>query len=341
MGEYRRDNARDWAKEHMRGVCGCLLPTFNTSLTQINEAAIRHDIRREAELGYWGTLLVSECGTTTAEMRQVIDIAVDEASRCGLATMLLAAFPTLLETIEMVRYGRAAGVDLALLSYPLTFHPRSEEDVFAFTRAVAEASDLALMLFCVHQWDFGYLHPSGFSPDLVGRLLDELPSIVAVKNEVGGPGVGGIADIFRRFGERVVVSDPFEQNAPAWVPAFGMQFMGSSNYEYLGAAPVRMFELLQAEKFDEAMEIYWRVHPARQANAQLAGSYMPGAGLIHRMLWKYQYWLNGFNGGPVRQPHLRLMAGQRALARRGLVDSGIEIAPGDDDDFFVGRCPMD
>lgn len=341
MATYAREEARSWAREHMRGVCGCLLPTLNNSLTRINEAAIRHDLRREAELGYWGTLLVSECGTSDAEMCDVVDISVEEARRLGLRTMLAGSFPTLERTIEMVRYADAAGVDLVLLSYPLTFHPASEEDIFHFTKAVAVASDLAIMLFCVHQWDFGYLHPSGFSPDLIGRLIHELPTVVAVKNEIGGPGVGGIAEVFLRFGDEVVVSDPFEQNAPAWVSTFGMQFMGSSNYEYLGDAPVRMFDLLQAEKLDEAMELYWSVHPARQTNAQLASTYMPGSALIHRMLWKYQYWLNGFNGGPIRAPHLRLMEGQRNLARVGLVRSGLPCSDSPDQEFFVGRCPMD
>jgi dihydrodipicolinate synthase/N-acetylneuraminate lyase len=341
MAAYAREGARSWAKEHMRGVCGCLLPTFNGALTTVNEEAIRHDVRREAELGYWGTLLVTECGTSDAEMCEVIDIAVEEAASLGLRTMLGASFPTLERTIEMVRYSRAAGVDLVLLSYPLTFHPSSEEDVFRYTEAVAEASDIGIMLFCVHQWDFGYLHPSGFSPALIGRIIRELPTVVAVKNEIGGPGVGGIAEVFQRFGGEVVVSDPFEQNAPAWVSTFGMQFMGSSNYEYMGDVPVRMFDMLQAGKLDEAMELYWSVHPARQANSQLAGSYMPGAGLIHRMLWKYQYWLNGFNGGPIRGPHLRLMEGQRSLARAGLVRSGLPCTDSSDDEFFIGRCPLD
>jgi 4-hydroxy-tetrahydrodipicolinate synthase len=325
----------------MRGVCGCLLPTLTTSLSHVNETAIRHDLRKEHELGYWGTLLVSECGTSDAEMCDVIDIATAEARELGLRTMLLGSFPTLDATIEMARYAQNSGVDLLLLSYPLTFHPTSADEILAYTRAVADATDLGIMLFCVNQWDFGHLHPSGFAPDLIGRILDEVPTIVAIKNEVGGPGVGGIAEVFWRYSDQVVVTDPFEQNAPLWVTSHGMQFMGSSNYEYLADVPVRMFEMLHAGKLEEAMELYWQVHPARQANAQLAAAYMPGTGLIHRLLWKYQYWLNGFNGGPIRQPHLRLTGPQRARAREGLVRAGIEPADGADEDFFVGRNPMD
>jgi len=112
MPDYRRSEAREWAKATMKGVCGCMMPTLNNGLTAVNERAIRHDIRLEKALGFWGALLVSECGTTKPEMRQVIDIGVDEARHAGLRTMLLASFPTLSDTIEMVRYAEGAGVDL-------------------------------------------------------------------------------------------------------------------------------------------------------------------------------------------------------------------------------------
>ncbi|HEY7066552.1 MAG TPA: dihydrodipicolinate synthase family protein [Chloroflexota bacterium] len=341
MAEYRRDEARDWAKANMRGVCGCMLPTLNSSLTAVNERAIRHDVRREKELGFWGTLLVSECGTTQDEMRQVIDIGVDEARTVGLRTILLASFPTLNDTIEMVRYAEQAGVDLVLPSYPLLFHPRSEDDVFQYTKAVADSTSLGIMLFCVAQWNFGRLHPSEFSPALIGRLIDDVPNIVAVKNEIGAPGVAGIAEVFYRFKDKVVVSDPFEQNAPAWTTTFGMPFMGTSNYEYMGGEVPRYFNLLQQGRFDEAMEIYWRLHPARQANAQVAGGYIGGTGLVHRMVWKYQYWLSGFNGGPIRQPAPRINENQMRALRQGLVRSGITPTPDDDAEFFTGRHPLE
>lgn len=341
MAEYQKAEARDWAKEHMRGVCGCLLPTFSSSLKQINEAAIRHDIRLEKDYGFWGSLLVSECGTTNAEMRQVIDVAVDEASQVGLRTMLGASFPTLEDTVEMVRYAESAGVDLVLLSYPLTFYPRSEDEVFEYTKAVADATNLGIMLFCIGHWNFTRLHQSGFSPDLIGRMIDEIDNVVAVKNEIGAPGVGGIAEVFRRFGDRVVVCDPFERNSPAWATTFGMQFMGTSNYEYMGGEVPRYFDLLQRGAYDDAMDAYWRLHAARRASSQVSSEASAGTRTVHRLVWKYQYWLNGFNGGPVRQPQARINDGQMATLRKGLVASGFELGDEEDHEFFVGRNPMD
>jgi 4-hydroxy-tetrahydrodipicolinate synthase len=89
------------------------------------------------------------------------------------------------------------------------------------------------------------------------------------------------------------------------------------------------------------MDVYWRLHPARQANAQVAAGFMGGIGIVHRMVWKYHYWLKGFNGGPIRQPVPQINDGQMRTLRQGLLRSGIEPAPGDDADFFVGRNPME
>jgi dihydrodipicolinate synthase/N-acetylneuraminate lyase len=318
-----------------------MLPTFNNSLTAVNERAIRHDIQLEKKLGFWGTLLVSECGTTNDEMQRVIEIGVDEAKKNGLRTSLLASFPTLKDNIEMVQFAERAGVDLVLLSYPLMFYPKTENEVYEYTKAVAASTELGIMLFCVDQWNFGRLHPSTFSPSLIGRLLDDVDNIVAIKNEIGHPGVGGIAEVFRRFRDRVVVCDPFEQNSPAWTTTFGMRFLGTSNYEYMGGEVVKYFNLLQRNEYDQAMEIYWRLHPARQAGAQVSAGYMGGTSLVHRQVWKYQYWLNGFNGGPIRQPLPRINDGQMRTLRQGLVRSGITPAPGEDAEFFIGRNPED
>ncbi len=62
MASYRKTEARDWAKEHLRGVANVVIPSFSADLRRLNEKGIRHDIRRELELGFAGTLLVSEVG---------------------------------------------------------------------------------------------------------------------------------------------------------------------------------------------------------------------------------------------------------------------------------------
>ena len=342
MPDYTRDEARDWAKANMHGICGCLLPTFNSSLTKINEAAIRHDVRLSREYGYWGTLLIPEPAVTTDQFRDMIDYAVDEAKQVGLRTMLSAAFSTLEESVEMTKYAESAGIDLVMPGYPAMFYPETEDEIFEYTAAIGNASSLGIVLFVIHHWNFYRQHPSGtLGPDLIGRLIDEIPTVVGIKNEIGMPGVGGMVEVFERFGDKVVVTEPFEQNAPNWVPKYDMQFMGTDCYEFAGPKVAEMFTLLRGGQFEDAMKIWWQIHPARQVRMAQAGEYMAGGNLINRVIWKYEAWLNGFNGGPVRQPTLRISDAQMRAIRVGHEKSKLTIAPGTDADFFVGRNPMD
>lgn len=337
MAKYNVGEARDWALESLRGVTGCVMPSFTSDLTKLNEAAIVHDINRERELGFSGFLIVAECGTTPDELRRFIDIAVAESG--DMVTVLQAAEATAEANIELIEYAAKAGVDLVMPSYPIGFYPQHGSEVVDYTRRLAEASHLGLIIFAMNLWNFERIHPSGFAVDWLEELVSDVPNVVAIKNEVAEPGVAGIAEVFRRFADRVLVADPLEMNAPAWTTTFGMPWMGTSNYEYFGGEIPRIFSLLQQpEHYDEAMEAYWRIHPARQATGSLMKEANAGTVFVHRMLWKYQGWLQGFNGGPVRPPHMRLLDRQMSTLRRAAEVSGLPITDEPDTEFFRGRC---
>jgi dihydrodipicolinate synthase/N-acetylneuraminate lyase len=339
MATYGPNEARPWAMEHLRGCAGCVQPTFTSDLSGLNEAAIRHDVAMEKAHGMRAVLIVSEAGTTLEEMAQLTDIVVDEAGD-DLITILQASQPTLDDTIASAKHAADAGVDLVMPSYPLYYNPSSTEDVFDFTKAVADASGLGLIIFAMDQWNFGRLHAAGFPLALLERMVDEIPEVVAIKNEVGGPGVGGIAAVFERFNDEVVVTDPLEFNAPAWIAGYGMSFMGTSNYEWMGPHVPRMLALLSDPgTWDEGMELYWQLAPARRAHAAVCTPLVANTGLVPRMHWKYQAWLNGYNGGPIRQPHMRISAAQMATLRAAAERSGLDVTPDDDEAFYAGRNP--
>lgn len=339
MSKYERGDARAWALESLRGACGCVSPTFTSDLSGLNEAAIRHDVALAKDHGLSGLLIVSEAGTTAQEMRQFTEIVVDEAGD-DLVTVLQASQPTLADTVASVEHGAAAGVDLVMPSYPLYFNPDSTDEVFGFTKAVADAGDVGVIIFAMDQWNFGRLHAAGFSVSLLEQMVDGIPQVVAIKNEVGGPGVGGIAAVFERFNGEVVVTDPLEFNAPAWIANYGMQFMGTSNYEVAGPIVPQMFELLSDKAtWEKGMELYWQIAPARRAHAAVCTPLVANSGLVPRMHWKYQGWLNGYNGGPIRQPHMRISAGQMATLRNAAVASGLDVTTDGDELFYAGRNP--
>ncbi|MCW2581073.1 MAG: Dihydrodipicolinate synthase, partial [Blastococcus sp.] len=193
MAKFEAGEARAWALENLRGVTGCVMPSFTQDLSGLNEAAIAHDIERERELGFTGFLIVAECGTTAEELRRFIDVSVAESG--DMVTVLQAAAGTLEENIEIIRYAAGAGVDLVMPSYPLSFYPQSGAEIVDYTRTLAQASNMGLIVFAMNLWNFERLHPSGFAVEWLEELVETAPNVVAIKNEVGEPGVAGISEV--------------------------------------------------------------------------------------------------------------------------------------------------
>lgn len=339
MAKYPVGEARAWALAELRGCSGCVMPTFTADLSGLNETAIRFDVDREKQLGMRAILIVAEGGTTDAEYRQLIDICVSEAGD-DLVTIVHAAQPTFGAMAETIAYAAQAGIDFVLPSYPLTYYPTSYDELFEDTRRLIDGSDLGVFLFAIDQWNFARMHPAGFPTDFLERLADACPNLAGIKNEVGLPYAGGLVDVFERFRGRLLVTDPLEYNAPIWIRNYGMRFMGTSNYESLGDRVPRMLELLSDEKtWDEGMSIYWQVMPARRASSAVSSATVALTSLVPRVVWKYQGWLMGFNGGPLRGSLQRINAAQMNQLRSAAVASGLPVADDGDELFFIGRNP--
>lgn len=338
MASYAKSEAKSWALENLKGVCNVILPSFTRDLSGLHEAGIRHDVRRNIELGFSGGLLVSEAGTTASEMREFMEIAVDEAA--GRHQLLLhGTFDTADQIVAVCKEAEAVGVDAVLLGHPNSFYPQRTQDIVDYTKYVAERTDLGIVLFCAVHWNFQRVHSSGYPMEAVVELAD-VENVIGVKFEVGRPGALANYECFKALaGKEIVVSDPFEPNAPIWTELFDMQWVGTSNYEYYKDAVPRMFAALTEGRREEALEIYWQIQPARIMRGTLQAEF-GGANFIHRYLWKFQGWLNGYNGGPLRQPAMKLSDGQMRRAAEGLIRSGLlDEQPKDLATYFDSRNP--
>jgi 4-hydroxy-tetrahydrodipicolinate synthase len=337
MLSYGRDEARAWAREQLQGVCNVVIPSYTGDLTDINEAGIRHDVRLQIENGFRGFLLVCETALTPDEYLRFVTISAAESAGRQLLVHH-ASFNTLKENIELANRAADAGAELALLSYPPNFYPHSEREIADYTRRFCENVDMAVMLFPVPLWGFERIHPASLSVDLMERLVDELPTIVAIKAEGGHPSIGGFTEAWNRLHERVVVTMPLEHQAIPLATILPTPFIGTSNFEYFGPLVPQMLALANAGKNSEAMQLFWQVDPARRANARIGA--VGGVNSVHRMAWKYQGWLSGYNGGPIRMPTARLVPEQMAMLRRGLLDSDLPVTDDPDEAYFVGRNPV-
>ncbi|WP_225890354.1 MULTISPECIES: beta/alpha barrel domain-containing protein [Streptomyces] len=159
------------------------------------------------------------------------------------------------------------------------------------------------------------IHPSDIPVRLIRRLLDDCPNIVAIKAEGGFPSIQSVVECHRHFGEEVVISMPIE-----------------------GEMIPRVFQLLRQGKYDDAAEIYWQLHPARKIKAVLAPA-LNGGAFINRQAWKFQGWLQGYNGGPLRMPTQRIHDAQMNALHKGRVDAGLAPSMDPFREFFIGRNP--
>jgi 4-hydroxy-tetrahydrodipicolinate synthase len=336
MLPYTKTDARDWARERLKGAANIVIASYTDDLARLNESGIRHDVRLEIERGFLGFLVVAETTLSLEEYVRFTEIAVDEAGGQQLV-IHHASFNTLQENIEAARRAAIAGAELALLSYPPSFYPLTEKDIEDYTRAFCDAVDIAVMLFPVPLWGFERIHPASLSIDLLRRLVDDVPNIVAIKAEGGYPYLGGFAEVWDRLRERVVISLPLASDAIPVATLLPLEFMGTSNYEFFGAAVPQMLQAAREGRNDDAMALYWQIDAARRIDASAGG--VSATNTVNRMAWKYQAWLNGFNGGPLRMPTPRISAPQMQAFRRGLHASGLLVTDDPDEAFFVGRNP--
>ncbi|MCJ0765552.1 dihydrodipicolinate synthase family protein [Variovorax terrae] len=338
MPAYKKSDARAWAREQLTGCSAVTIPSYSADLKRLNEAGIRHDIALAQTLGYRYTLLCSEVAITPEENAQFTAWARDTAGG-QLGLFFHAAWGTLADNIEAAKLAGKAGADIVLLSYPPQFWPTSEQQIYDYTRVFCDATDLAVMLFPIPLWGFERVHPAGMSVPLVRRLLQDCPNIVAIKSEQGFPLPAGLCEMYHHFRDEVVISCPIEGDAIPLMSVMQLQFSGTSNTQWMSDYYPRAFELARHGRFEEAMALYWQVNPARSANGAAAQSYAGGTGVLNRTMWKYQDWLAGFNGGPLRAPSMRVPDRFMKSLRAGLQASGLPVTADPDAQFMVGRHP--
>lgn len=338
MARYKRNEAREWALANLRGVANTISPCFSGDLKRLNEKGIRHDVRLEMELGFAGTLLVSEVNVTVQEYGQFFEWANDEA-KGRLLLIHHASFNDLEENIAAVRQAERHGGELILLSYPANMYAETPQDIYDYTKAFCDATSLAVMLFPVPLWGFDRVHEADIEVKLLRKIIDDCPNVAAIKAEGGMPSFMHWVECHRLFGREVVVSNPLEKDMIPLAQLAPVRFSATSNTEYFGPIIPRIFKLLQEGSFDEASRLYWQTNPARRANAA-SSAYMTQTLFIHRMMWKYEGWLNGFNGGPLRRPTMRLNDAMMKMLRSALVQSGIKPTDSHDREFFIGRNPV-
>lgn len=336
--DFTRKEAKAWAKQHYRGLEGTLLPSFMPDLSKLDEEAIRHDVNYYIHHGMFSIFCAVESTSMTMDERcEFLRIACDEA-RGRIHVSCPVLLDTFKDDVELLkRFSRMGGAH-ALLGCPVQFFPASEQDTLQTLKAVCDAVDLAIDIYPAARFDLERFDHGTLSVDILNRLAD-LDNVVGVKvGNLNPPNYA--AHVFKTVGDRLLINDPLDSAWAFMTTSCKQQWAGAMGYDMWQTQDdhrtVRMFEHFRAGRLDEAMQIYWAIEPVRRASWQVHARYS-GAGLYPFLMFKYQQFLVGGNGGMLRQPIHRAHTDDLHYLRAGLEASGIKPYGGSLEEFYVGR----
>jgi len=336
--KYKKSEAKEWAKETYKGLEGCLMPSFTPDLAELDEEGIRHDVQQSISHGFFSILCCLECGMTTEERKKFLEIVCNEAKgKINVSTSLFV--DSFGEIIELLQHFEKVGGDSVLYGLPVTYFPKSEEDIYQITKKLCDSTNLAVNLYPSDKYNFERLHPTKFNPKLLARMAD-IPNVVGMKVGTGLDLTAFTAESFRLCGDKILVQNPGPNMWPITVPRYGQQWAGAAAYEMFqtpdNPRAVRMFNLLRSGDIDKGMDIYWELTPLNEYVWREMMTYFAGGG-YHFTLWKYYQWLVGGNGGMLRQPTRRLYEHDKEAVKAALRATGITPREAPEEEFYVGR----
>jgi len=323
----------------LRGVEDITLPSFADGGRALDEDGVRWDVRHAIAQGFSATLLALNAGLSPAEMRRFVEVAVDEAGG-RLQVGVDMPLDSLATAGGILAHAEAAGATHAVLGLPPSSPVGSDDDVYDALAPIAEATGLRLVL---PVGEIGVPpHVGGGVPWGAWNRLAALDSVRAVTVTTWMPHVAYAA--VRMFSGRlgVGIGTPALLGAlPLLAREYGVAWLAPAHWD-LWQAPeqpylVRFLEHAVAGRQGEALDVHWRLAPARGIAFGAGLLEADVAGMAHLPLAKLASWTVGGNGGLLREPALRLRP-QQVDARTAMLRS-IGIAPRTDPaEFAAGRA---
>jgi 4-hydroxy-tetrahydrodipicolinate synthase len=315
--QYRRGDAKAYAREHFKGIWAAALTPFRPDLA-IDEAGLRKNLRHWVrELGIDGVFVSGKQGEffamSVAERKRTFDIAVEELG--GERTILSCSDQNLDVVLDLARHAQAIGADYIVVHAPvLHFLHKQDETLYEYYRTISEQVEIGIALWS-HP-DSGYL----MSPELCARVAD-LPNVVAIKYSVPRD---MYARLTRLAGDKLLVSTASEEEWFDNIVELGWQLYLCSSPPYLLQTKVdrRMREytdLAMRGEVAHAKAVRDSLNPAREAIRRTRPA--------EKFHSHSKYWqeLLGQVGGRVRPPMLELTDAEKEATRRAFETCGLKL----------------
>lgn len=324
--DYRKSEAKDYAREHFVGIWAANLTPFDESL-RVDERALRENLDhwiRDLKLG--GLFIAGKqaefFSMSIAERKRLMEVSVEAAhaagdrggiGRCGIVT---SCSDTNLDVVlELARHSTDIGADYVIVHSPvLHFGADTDETIYEYYRYLSEQLDIGIAMW--NHPDCGYT----MSPELCARIAD-LPNVVAIKYSTDRARCARLTEL---AGDRIHVSNPSEDEWLDNMVELGWKLYLCSTPPFLLQTKVdqRMNEytrLALAGRHAEARAVRDSLEPARAAFRESRPVGKPQA---HAKAWQE---LLGQHGGPVRRPLLALTDAERQAVGDAFARSGLRV----------------
>ena len=316
--KYGRGEAKEFARENLRGVWAATLTPFARGDLRVDEAGWRSNLRHwYRDLGIRGLFVNGKQGEfyamTVAERKRTAELAIEAAGK-DRGVMVSCSDQSLDTVVELAKHAQAAGADYIVVHTPLLyFGAHSPDTLFEYYRYLSEQVDIALTLWNQPP-DCGYT----LEPEVCLRIA-ELPNVVAIKYSVPRE---TYARLTRMSAGKLIVSTSNEEEWLANILELNWQVYLCSTPPYLmqtkGDRRMEQYtELAMRGQAEKAAAVQKSLAPVRHA---LKSSRPNGKAAAHQKYWQE---LLGQAGGPVRRPLLDLTQEEKAATRAAFESCGL------------------
>ena len=318
MAKYAKADAKDYAREKLRGIYAANLTPFEEDGT-VDEPGLRANLRHWIDTLKLAGLFINGkqaefFSMSLAERKQQFDIVMDEVGdRSG--TVMSCSDENLDTVLELGRHAQEIGADWIIVhAPPLYFHHDVDAVLTEYYRHIAGELDIGICIW--HQPDYGYV----MEPETCARIA-EIENIVGIKYSVDRDRYARLTEL---AGDRLIVSTSSEDLWLENIVELGWQVYLCSTPPYLmqTAYDQRMNDYTRLAfegKVEEARAVRDSLGPVRAALKGTRPGDKPQA--------QQKYWqdLLGQAGGPVRRPLLNLSDAEKAAVKAAFDGCGLQV----------------
>ena len=324
--QYKKADAKAYAKEHFRGVWAANLTPFDADL-RFDEQAYKDNLKHWLETLQLGGLFIAGkqgefFSMSIPERKRLMALAVEAASNAGnrggigKPGIVTSCSDTNLDVVlDLARYSQDIGADYVIVHSPvLHFGADTEETIYEYYRYLSEQLDIGIAMW--NHPDCGY----SMTPELCNRIAD-LPNIVAIKYSADREKYKRLTEL---AGHKIQVSNPSEEDWLDNIIELGWNLYLCSTPPFLlqTAVDQRVNEytrLAFAGQHAEARKVRDSLQPVRDAFQACKPKGKPQA---HAKVWQE---LLGQHGGPVRRPLIPMTAQEIEKTRECFARSGLKL----------------